>query len=132
MEDGSHCSYMEKSLAAELNLSPSRKEILTQGLFGSEISPAAKHGRFTVTVESLDGKYSTSVSLLDQLKICSTLPRIRDENLLAELASRGIKLTDVGRDTHPIKILLGADVLGNKLCWNIKSSQHSKLARNSS
>ncbi|GFQ96590.1 transposable element Tc1 transposase [Trichonephila clavata] len=101
MDDGSHRSCMEKSLAAELNLSPSGKEILSQGLFGGGISPAAEHGRFTVTVESLDRKYSTSVSLLNQPKICSTLPRIRDENLLAELASRGIKLTDVGRDTPP-------------------------------
>ncbi|GFT40557.1 transposable element Tc1 transposase [Trichonephila clavipes] len=33
MDDGSHRSYMEKSLAAELNLSPSRKEILSQGLW---------------------------------------------------------------------------------------------------
>ncbi|GFR28636.1 uncharacterized protein TNCT_65711 [Trichonephila clavata] len=109
MDDGSHRSYMEKSLAAELNLSPSGKEILSQGLFGGGISPADEHGRFTVTVESLERKYSTSVSLLYQPKICSTLPRIRDENLIAELASRGIKLTDVGRDTPPIRILLGAD-----------------------
>ncbi|GFV68587.1 transposable element Tc1 transposase [Trichonephila clavipes] len=120
MDDGSHRSYMEKSLAAKLNLSPSGKEILSQELFGGEISPAAEHGRFTVTVESLDGKYSTSVSLLDQPKICSTLPGIRDENLLAELASRGIKLTDVGRDMTSIRILLGADVLGSILTGRIE------------
>ncbi|GFX92542.1 dual 3',5'-cyclic-AMP and-GMP phosphodiesterase 11 [Trichonephila clavipes] len=54
-------------------------------------------------------RHEVEVSLLDQPKIFSTLPRIRDENLLAELASRGIKLTDVGRDTPPIRILLGAD-----------------------
>ncbi|GFR24605.1 transposable element Tc1 transposase [Trichonephila clavata] len=120
VSSASHRSYIEKSLAAELNLSPSVKEILSQGLFGGGISPAAEHGRFTVTVESLDGKHSTSVSLLDQLKICSTLPRIRDENLLAELASRGIKLTDVGRDAPPIRILLGADVLGSILTGRIE------------
>ncbi|GFQ86364.1 transposable element Tc1 transposase [Trichonephila clavata] len=97
-----------------------KQEILSQGLFGGGISPAAEHGRFTVTVESLDGKHSTSVSLLDQPKICSTLPRIRDENLLAELASRGIKLTDVGRDAPPIRILLGADVLGSILTGRIE------------
>ncbi|GFQ72061.1 transposable element Tc1 transposase [Trichonephila clavata] len=33
MDDGSHRSYIEKSLAAELNLSPYGKEILSQGLF---------------------------------------------------------------------------------------------------
>ncbi|GFR15800.1 transposable element Tc1 transposase [Trichonephila clavata] len=49
MDDGSHRSYKEKSLAAKLNLSTSGKEILSQGLFGGGISPAAEHGRFTVT-----------------------------------------------------------------------------------
>ncbi|GIX80099.1 transposable element Tc1 transposase [Caerostris extrusa] len=113
MDDGSHRSYIEKSLVAELNLSPSGTEVLSQGLFG--ISPTAEHGRFSVTVESLDRKYSTSVALLQQPKICSTLPRIRDKTLLTKLASRGIVLTDVGRDTPPIRFLLGADVLGSIL-----------------
>ncbi|GFT16840.1 uncharacterized protein NPIL_244571 [Nephila pilipes] len=52
------------------------------------------------------------MSLLDQPKICLTLPRTSDRNLIAELASRGIKLTDVGQDTPPLSVLLGADVLG--------------------
>ncbi|GIY66094.1 hypothetical protein CEXT_161491 [Caerostris extrusa] len=112
MDDGSHRSYIEKSLVAELNLSPSGTEVLSRGLFGGGISPTAEHGRFSVTVESLDRKYSTSVALLDQPKICSSLSRIRDKTLLTKLASRGIVLTDIGRDTPPIRILLGADVLG--------------------
>ncbi|GFT19639.1 transposable element Tc1 transposase [Nephila pilipes] len=112
MDDGSHRSYIEKSLVAEFNLSPSGTEVLSQGLFGGGISPSMEYGRFTVTVESLDRKYSTSMSLLDQPKVCSTLPRISDRNLIAELASRGIKLTDVGQDTPPIRVLLGADMLG--------------------
>ncbi|GIX82169.1 reverse transcriptase [Caerostris darwini] len=120
MDDGSHRSYIEKSLVAELNLSPSGTEVLSQGLFGGGISPTAEHGRFSVTVESLDRKYSTSVALLDQPKICSTLPRIRDKTLLTKLASRGIVLTDVGRDTPPIRILLGADVLGSILTGRIE------------
>ncbi|KFM71124.1 hypothetical protein X975_02399, partial [Stegodyphus mimosarum] len=120
MDDGSHRSYIEKSLAAELNLSPSGKEMLSQGLFGGGITPAAEHTKYVVTIESLDRKYSTSMSLLDQPKICSTLPRIRDETLLVELASRGIKLTDVGRDSPPIRILLGADVLGSILTGRIE------------
>ncbi|GIY38854.1 transposable element Tc1 transposase [Caerostris extrusa] len=90
------------------------------GLFGGGISPASEHGRFSVAVESLDRKYSASGALLDQPKICSPLPRIRDKTLLTKLASRGIVLTDVGRDTPPIRILLGADVLGSILTGRIK------------
>ncbi|GIZ05042.1 reverse transcriptase [Caerostris extrusa] len=120
MDDGSHRSCIKKSLVAELNLSPSGTEVLSQGLFGGGISPTAEHGRFSVPVESLDRKYSTSVALLDQPKICSTLPRIRDKTLLTKLASRGIVLTDIGRDKPPIRILLGADVLGSILTGRIE------------
>ncbi|GFW12919.1 uncharacterized protein TNCV_3328521 [Trichonephila clavipes] len=73
-----------------------------------------------VNVESLNHKYATPLSLLEQQKICSTLPRIHDRKLLSELAYRGIKLTDVGRDSPPIRVLLGADILGSILTGRIE------------
>ncbi|GFU78777.1 uncharacterized protein TNCV_4791631 [Trichonephila clavipes] len=60
------------------------------------------------------------LSLLEQQKICSTLPVIHDRKLLSELASRGIKLADVGRDSPPIRVLLGADILGSILTGRIE------------
>ncbi|GFS48338.1 ethanolamine-phosphate cytidylyltransferase [Trichonephila inaurata madagascariensis] len=120
LDDGSQRSYIEKNLAAELFLSPSRSEIFSQGLFGGGISPASEHKRYMVNVESLNHKYTTPLSLLEQQKICSTLPRIHDRKLLSELASRGIKLTDVGRDSPPIRVLLGADILGSILTGRIE------------
>ncbi|GBO10837.1 hypothetical protein AVEN_48012-1 [Araneus ventricosus] len=120
LDDGSQRSYIERSLAAELFLSPSGREIFSQGLFGGGISPASEHKRYMVNVESLNRKYSTPLSLLEQQKICSTLPRIHDRKLLSELASRGIKLTDVGRDSPPIRVLLGADILGSILTGRIE------------
>ncbi|XP_035231138.1 uncharacterized protein LOC118203001 [Stegodyphus dumicola] len=59
---------LKKSLDAELNLPTSGKEVLSQGLFGKGISLVAEHNRYTVTIERLDQKYSTSMSLLDQQK----------------------------------------------------------------
>ncbi|GFT66616.1 DUF1758 domain-containing protein [Trichonephila clavipes] len=46
LDDGSQRSYIEKNLAAELFLSPSGREIFSQGLFGGEISPASEHKRY--------------------------------------------------------------------------------------
>ncbi|GFR13510.1 transposable element Tc1 transposase [Trichonephila clavata] len=46
-------------------------------------------------------------------------PRICDESLLANLAARGIKLTDVRKDTPPIRVL-GAEVLGSILTGRIE------------
>ncbi|GBO46640.1 hypothetical protein AVEN_64587-1, partial [Araneus ventricosus] len=120
LDDGSQRSYIERNLAAELFLSPSGREIFSQGLFGGGISPASEHKRYMVNVESLNRKYSTPLSLLEQQKICSKLPRIHDRKLLSELASRGIKLTDVGRDSPPIRVLLGADILRSILTGRIE------------
>ncbi|GFV70273.1 DUF1758 domain-containing protein [Trichonephila clavipes] len=83
LNDGSQRSYVEKNLAAELFLSPSGREIFSQGLFGGGISPASEHKRYM-------------------------------------LAFRGIKFTDVGRDSPPIQVPLGADILGSILTGRIK------------
>ncbi|GFW72710.1 uncharacterized protein TNCV_3799371 [Trichonephila clavipes] len=78
MDVGSQRSHFEQGLVGELTFS--------QGLFGGGISPAVEHGRYIVTIESLDRKYSTKMSLLDQQKICSILLGIRDKSLLCDLA----------------------------------------------
>ncbi|GFS49962.1 DUF1758 domain-containing protein [Nephila pilipes] len=127
LDDGSQRSYIEKNLAAELFLSPSGREIFSQGLFGRGIFPVSEHKRYRVNVESLNCKYSTSLSLLEQQKICSTLNRIHDRKLLSELASRGIKLIDVGRDSPPIRVLLGADILGSILTGRIEEDQNKQM-----
>ncbi|GFX87604.1 uncharacterized protein TNCV_2464971 [Trichonephila clavipes] len=70
MDDGSHRSYAEKDLVKELKLCLSGKETFSQGLFGGGISPADEDGIYTVTVESLDCKYSIKMSLLNQPAQC--------------------------------------------------------------
>ncbi|GFT31547.1 integrase catalytic domain-containing protein [Trichonephila clavipes] len=120
LDDGSQRSYIKKNLAAKLFLSPSGREIFSQGLFGGGISPAFEHKRYMVNVESLNHKYATPLSLLEQQKIYSTLLRIHDRKLLSELASRGIKLTDVGRDSPHIRVLLGVYIHGSILTGRIE------------
>ncbi|XP_042911003.1 uncharacterized protein [Parasteatoda tepidariorum] len=102
MDNGFQRPYIEKSLAEELKLSPSGSEVFSQGLFGGGTSPASEHKRYVYA------------------KICSELPRIQYRSLLADLASRGIEITDVGKDTPPIRVLLGADVLGRILTGKIE------------
>ncbi|GFT97100.1 integrase catalytic domain-containing protein [Nephila pilipes] len=46
LDDGSQRSYIEKNLAAKLFLSPSGREIFSQGLFGRGIFPASEHERY--------------------------------------------------------------------------------------
>ncbi|GBN38075.1 hypothetical protein AVEN_125203-1 [Araneus ventricosus] len=109
--NGSHRSYIERDLSRELRLLPSGKETLSQGLFGGNQTPEAEHYRYTIKVERIDRKFSCQVSVLDQPKICTTLPRVRDKHLLADLENQDIVLTDIEEETLPIRLLLGADVL---------------------
>ncbi|GBM34832.1 hypothetical protein AVEN_208036-1 [Araneus ventricosus] len=59
------------------------------------------------------------MSVLDQPKIC-TFPRVRDKHFLSEFENHGIILTDIGKETHPLRLLLVADVLGRILLGRIE------------
>ncbi|GFR27395.1 DUF1758 domain-containing protein [Trichonephila clavata] len=48
------------------------------------------------------------------------LPRICDESVLSNLASRGIVLTEIGNDKPPIRVHLEADTLGSILTGRIE------------
>ncbi|GBM37982.1 hypothetical protein AVEN_171165-1 [Araneus ventricosus] len=85
---------------------------------GNTIS--SEHYRYTIIVERIDGKLSCQVSVLDQPKIFTTLPRVPYKHFLAELQNHGIVLTDIGEETTPIRLLLGADVLGRILSGRIE------------
>ncbi|GFT98251.1 DUF1758 domain-containing protein [Nephila pilipes] len=90
LDDGSHKSYIEKTLVVELNIQASGKDILSQGLFGGSQTPEEEHGRFNFTLESTNRSYSSQISTFDEDKICAILPRVRDENLNNKLKLRGI------------------------------------------
>ncbi|GBN33829.1 hypothetical protein AVEN_163312-1 [Araneus ventricosus] len=79
-----------------------------------------EHYRYTIEVARIDEKFSCQVSVLDQPKICTILPRGRGKHLLAELENHGIVLTDIGEETPPIRLLLAADALGRILLGRIK------------
>ncbi|GFS78123.1 transposable element Tc1 transposase [Nephila pilipes] len=65
LDDGSHRSYIEKALLAELNIPDSGKEILFQGLFGGRQTPEEEHGLFNFTLESTNRSYSCQISALE-------------------------------------------------------------------
>ncbi|GBN12463.1 hypothetical protein AVEN_66489-1 [Araneus ventricosus] len=104
------------------------KETLSQGFLGGNQTPEAEHYRYTINVERIDGKFPCQVSVLDQPKICTSLPRVRDKHLLAELENHGIVLTDIGEKTPPIRLLLGSDVLGRILSGIIEVLKSSITA----
>ncbi|GFW13370.1 hypothetical protein TNCV_1878721 [Trichonephila clavipes] len=91
MDDGSSHSYVEKGLVEEFEL-----YLLVWKRFHKDF---------------LGEEFLQLLSMGDIL--------IPDKSLLADLASQGMELTGIGKDTPPIRVLLGADTLGSILTGRI-------------
>lgn len=116
LDDGSHRSYITKSLASSLQLEPTGEEKFAHGLFGGRTTTEVRHNRYDITLSGVQKPYNlVKVSVLDEHTLCAKLPRVADTQVLRELAERGIRLSDVGPDTPPVELLLGADAIGRLL-----------------
>ncbi|GFS83080.1 DUF1758 domain-containing protein [Nephila pilipes] len=76
------------------------------------------HNRYRFNLSSLDNKFNCQIEALDQTKICSSLPMIKNEKFIKLLESKGIGISDVRQHGHhclfeenpeEIHLLLGAD-----------------------
>ncbi|GFT72980.1 hypothetical protein NPIL_402831 [Nephila pilipes] len=53
------------------------------------------HNRYQFNLSSLDNKFNYQIEALDQTKICSSLPMIKNEKFIKVLESKGIDISDV-------------------------------------
>ncbi|KAG8185443.1 hypothetical protein JTE90_022374 [Oedothorax gibbosus] len=124
-DSGSQRSYITKKCVKELKLKPVGTEVIQQEVFGGGKTAPASHNTYSILLRSLDASFQFEVSALDQERICSYVPRVRDAAIFNFLEKKGIHLSDysseVGENSD-IQILLGADV------WSkIITSQHYSL-----
>ncbi|KAG8190946.1 hypothetical protein JTE90_002551 [Oedothorax gibbosus] len=102
-------------------------EVIQQELFGGGKTAPASHNAYSILLRSLDASLQFEVSALDQERICSYVPRVRDAAIFNILEKMGIHLSDysseVGENSD-IQILLGADVRSK-----IITSQHCSLKK---
>lgn len=118
IDSGSQNSYVSQYAAKVLKLDSLKTEQIKHGLFGGgEI--IEHHNRYRLNLTSLDGKYNCQIEVLDQEKICSSVPRVKNKALIKLLNSKGLCISDTcakgdvclyEQNPEEIHILLGADV----------------------
>ncbi|UYV60209.1 hypothetical protein LAZ67_1000406 [Cordylochernes scorpioides] len=112
LDTGSQRSYILSKTAQDLGLSPIGQESLKHVVFGGHTSESVHH-EYRVNLGHASGNFKMVAKLLDQQKICGSLPRLSRGPWLKELKARRIWVPDIGKDDMEIEILLGCDVLGS-------------------
>ncbi|UYV74622.1 hypothetical protein LAZ67_12000313, partial [Cordylochernes scorpioides] len=112
LDTGSQRSYILSKTAQDLGLSPIGQESLKHVVFGGHTSESV-HQEYRVNLGHASGNFKMVAKLLDQQKICGSLPRLSRGPWLKELKARRIWVPDIGKDDMEIEILLGCDVLGS-------------------
>ncbi|XP_035220034.1 uncharacterized protein LOC118193099 [Stegodyphus dumicola] len=117
IDTGSQNTYISQYAAKTLKLEKIGTERIKHGLFGG-VEVSEDHNRYQIDLTSLDGKYRCKIEALDQRKICSSLPKIKDEKLIKVMEKRGILINDnhvngnlclFQENPEEIHMLLGAD-----------------------
>ncbi|GFS82482.1 uncharacterized protein NPIL_88401, partial [Nephila pilipes] len=67
-----------------MNLKGLGEETVNLGLFGG-IVHTEKHQRYNINLLNVDGSYNCELEVLDEKKICDSLPRMNDDNCLKQL-----------------------------------------------
>ncbi|GFU17073.1 uncharacterized protein NPIL_427101 [Nephila pilipes] len=71
-----------------MNLKGLGKETVNLGLFGG-IERAEKHQKYHINLSNVDGSYNCELEVLDEKKICASLPRMNHDNCLKQLKDLG-------------------------------------------
>ncbi|XP_014362870.2 uncharacterized protein LOC106714351 [Papilio machaon] len=112
LDSGSQRTYVKRELADDLGLQAIGTENLSHSLFSGVKKPAKKHRVFEFKVSSLDNKFHTTMTALEQDVVCGSLPKVHNPKLINNLRRQQIWLTDAEEDIKDISILIGSDQLG--------------------
>ncbi|GFS28858.1 integrase catalytic domain-containing protein [Nephila pilipes] len=100
-----------------LKLENLRTEKIKHGLFGG-VEMLENHNLYRLNLSSLDDKFNCQIEVLEQTKICSSLPMIKNEKFIKVSESKGKYISDVRqhwnhrlfeKNPEEMHLLLGAD-----------------------
>ncbi|GFU49756.1 integrase catalytic domain-containing protein [Nephila pilipes] len=81
-------SYITKFIAGKMNLK-GLGEGNCKSWFIDGIERVEKHQRYNINLSNVDGSYNCELEVLDEKKICASLPRMNDDNCLKQLKDLG-------------------------------------------
>jgi hypothetical protein len=108
IDSGSQRSYILRSTADELELVPKDELKIVHNVFGGITRPTT-HRKFAIRIQDVRGQFQRDITVLDSEKICGGRPTISKGPWLDKLKERDIWLNDIGEESLPIEMLIGAD-----------------------
>ncbi|GFT32500.1 uncharacterized protein TNCV_4836591 [Trichonephila clavipes] len=124
LDSASQYSHESERLIAHLGLIPHRYENIIHSLFGRTQTKPKKHGVYSIELTALNGDYSCCLEVLSEEKICDSVPKITDEQILNNLRELNIEFSDSFSEDLEIDLLVGSNVLGRilmKKCCELDS-----------
>ncbi|GBM38309.1 hypothetical protein AVEN_140348-1 [Araneus ventricosus] len=135
---GSQRSYVSKYVADVMKLKCVGDQTVTHGLFGG-LKRRENHKKFSIELRNTENNFSCNVEVMDQNKICTYLPKLKDPKNIEELKQLGIFASDIclnenlclyENDPKEIHILLGADTAARLFTGEIKNLSPDLIAMN--
>ncbi|GFT30045.1 DUF1758 domain-containing protein [Trichonephila clavipes] len=124
LDSASQYSHVSERLIAHLGLIPHRYENVIHSLFGGTQTKPKKHGVYSIELTALNGDYSCCLEVLSEEKICDSVPKITDKQILNNLRELNIEFSDSFSEDLEIDLLVGSNVLGRilmKKCCELDS-----------
>ncbi|UYV80828.1 hypothetical protein LAZ67_19001892 [Cordylochernes scorpioides] len=130
LDPGSQKSYILESTALEVKLKPIGNVNIAHSLFGGTQTETKCHKVYTVALCSNLSELDTlrEFEFLGQDIICGEIPRTPKGAWLNELKGSRIWLSDLGRDSPKIELLIGSDIYGSLLSGRVKQLKNGLTA----
>ncbi|UYV71077.1 hypothetical protein LAZ67_8001639 [Cordylochernes scorpioides] len=130
LDPGSQKSYILESTALEVKLEPIGNVNIAHSLFGGTQTETKCHKVYTVALCSNLSELDTlrEFEFLGQDIICGEIPRTPKGAWLNELKGSRIWLSDLGRDSPKIELLIGSDIYGSLLSGRVKQLENGLTA----
>ncbi|KAI5753166.1 hypothetical protein M8J77_024212 [Diaphorina citri] len=110
IDTGSQRSYMLADTAVDMHYVSKGTESIQHALFGGNVSEVADYNVYNLNISQLDNSNLCNFDVLGLGKICSTVNTIPQGPWIQELAKHKVQLSDIGRNSTEIEILIGSDV----------------------
>lgn len=138
LDTASSRSYLTNFAAKRLDLKHKGQETVVHGLFGGS-EKRVNHKIYSVDLNHINDCFSCTLNVMDQEKICSTIPKLENPKIIDELRGHGILLSDLTIDENlclydknprEIHMLIGADYAGKLFTGGIKTLSGGLVAMN--
>lgn len=136
LDSGSVKSYISKFLAAVLKLECLGEETIVHGLFGG-IEKKEDHKKYRINISNIDKSFSCELDVMDQEKICVSIPKISSSGIVNKVKQSGILVSDISinentcmyeKDPNEIHMLIGADFAGRLFTGKIQQITEGLVA----